>query len=437
MIIGGLRASWLSPLAGILLCASLAACAGPPKGVLLPVAERAPGTATVDMIVATTRSPGETPVDMFTGERGREPAFANITVSIPPDSARTAGEVQWPSRVPGNPATDFVTLRADRLDRQAALDWFHKAVARTPKRRVLVFIHGFNNRFEDAVFRFAQIVHDSGSPVVPVLFTWPSRASILAYGYDRESSTYSRDALETLLTALARDPAVGEISVLAHSMGNWVTLEALRQMAIRNGRVAPKIRNVMLAAPDVDVDVFRTQLAAIRAPRPNVTLFVSQDDRALAVSRRIWGSSARLGAIDPEMEPYHTDLPRDGITVIDLTKLQTGDRLNHGKFAESPEVVQIIGQRLVAGQTMTDQRVGLGDRIIQLTAGAASTVGTAAGLVISAPVSVLDETSRGNYGTHVERLGGSISDTAEATGTLIVPQTSGHRRGTAAELPPP
>ncbi|KZE36050.1 alpha/beta hydrolase [Chelatococcus daeguensis] len=437
MVVGGLRVWWLKPLAGILLCTSLAACAGPPKGVLVPVATGAPGAATVDMIVATTRSAGATPAEMFTGERGRDPAFARITVSIPPDSARTVGEVQWPSRVPGNPATDFVTLRADRLDRQGALDWFHKAVARTPKRRVLVFIHGFNNRFEDAVFRFAQIVHDSGSPVVPVLFTWPSRASILAYGYDRESSTYSRDALETLLTALARDPAVGEISVLAHSMGNWVTLEALRQMAIRNGRVASKIRNVMLAAPDVDVDVFRTQLAAITRPRPNVTLFVSQDDRALAVSRRVWGSSARLGAINPEAEPYHTDLPRDGITVIDLTKLQTGDRLNHGKFAQSPEVVQIIGQRLVAGQTMTDQRVGLGDRIIQLTAGAASSVGTAAGLVISAPVSVLDETSRGNYGAHVERLGGSLADTAEATGTLLVPQTSARRQGTAAERPSP
>lgn len=437
MVFGGLRASWLKPLAGVLLSASLAACAGPPKGVLLPVAERAPGTSTVDMIVATTRSPGETPVEMFTGERGRDPAFAHITVSIPPDSARTIGEVQWPSRVPGNPATDFVTLRADRVDRQEALDWFHKAVARTPKRRVLVFIHGFNNRFEDAVFRFAQIVHDSGSPVVPVLFTWPSRASILAYGYDRESSTYSRDALESLLTALARDPAVGEISVLAHSMGNWVTLEALRQMAIRNGRVAPKIRNVILAAPDVDVDVFRTQLAAIRTPRPNVTLFVSQDDRALAVSRRVWGSSARLGAINPESEPYHTDLPRDGITVIDLTKLQTGDRLNHGKFAESPEVVQIIGQRLVAGQTMTDQRVGLGDRIIQLTAGAASTVGTAAGLVISAPVSALDETSRSNYGNHMQHLGGSLADTAHATGTLLLPQQQRHTGSPTPELPPP
>ena len=65
------------------------------------------------------------------------------------------------------------------------------------------------------------------------MFTWPSRGSVWAYGYDRESANYSRDALERLLQFLSKDPAVGEISVLAHSMGNWVALEALRQMAIR------------------------------------------------------------------------------------------------------------------------------------------------------------------------------------------------------------
>src|SRR6185312_8253 len=156
-------------------------------------------------------------------------------------------------------------------------------------------------------------------PVVPVLFTWPSRGSILAYGYDRESNTYSRNALETTLRALASDPDVGEISILAHSMGNWVTLEALRQMAIRDGRVAPKIKNVLLAAPDVDVDLFRESILDMGKVHPNFTLFVSQDDRALAISRRIWGDAVRLGAIDPDQEPYRSALQQADITVLNLT----------------------------------------------------------------------------------------------------------------------
>lgn len=383
------------------------------RGVLVPVGGSVAGATAVDMLVATTRKQVD-PAEMFSGERGSTPAFANITVSIPPSGARQIGEVQWPRQVPGNPATDFVTLKADVIDRTQALAWFHRSLRTTPKRQVLVFIHGFNNRFEDAVFRFAQIVHDSNARVVPILFTWPSRGSVLAYGYDRESTAYSRNALESLLKAISRDPAVDEISILAHSMGNSLALETLRQMAIRDGRVAPKLRNVLLAAPDVDVDLAREAIVDMgpRPQRPSFTLFVSQDDRALALSRRVWGSEARLGAIDPSQEPYRTQLERADVTVLDLTKLRAGDRLNHGKFAESPEVVQLIGKRLAEGQTVTDSRVGLGDRIVQVTAGAAAAVGTAAGLAVSAPVAVVDPQTRQSLGEHVDSLGRSLSNAA-------------------------
>jgi esterase/lipase superfamily enzyme len=78
-------------------------------------------------------------------------------------------------------------------------------------------------------------------------------------------------------------------------VGNWVTLEALRQKSIRNGKIADKIKNVMRAAPDVDVDVFRTQIHRMGAARPQFKLFVSQDDRALGLSEHIWGDVPRLG----------------------------------------------------------------------------------------------------------------------------------------------
>ncbi|MBM6596332.1 alpha/beta hydrolase [Microvirga pudoricolor] len=393
--------------AALALAVSLSACSTL-RGTLVPVAGTAQGTSQVDMLVATTRLPAD-PVEMFSGARGPALSFANITVSIPPESARKVGEVQWPSRVPGNPATDFVTLKADVIDRKQALTWFNRAVAKVPKRRVLVFIHGFNNRFDDAVFRFAQIVHDSSAPVVPVLFTWPSRGSILAYGWDRESSTYSRNALETVLKALAQDPSVGEISILAHSMGNVVTLEALRQMAIRDGRVAPKIRNVLLAAPDVDVDLARQQIKDMGPNHPDFTLFVSADDRALAFSRRVWGDSVRLGAIDPEVEPYRSELEATKINVINLTTLKSDDSLNHSKFAQSPEVVQMIGQQLASGQVLTDNRVGVGDVIIGAAAGAASTVGKAAGVIVSAPVAIVDPRTRENLGEHVQDLGETLT----------------------------
>jgi esterase/lipase superfamily enzyme len=392
------------------LALGLTGCASP-RGTLLPVAATVPGASTVDMLVATTRMRANDPQEFFSGNRGPELSFAEFTVSIPPAANRQEGEVQWPRSVPGNPATDFVTLKADVIDRKQATAWFSRTVRSVPQRRVLVFIHGFNNRFDDAVFRFAQIVHDADARVVPVLFTWPSRGSVLAYGYDRESNAYSRNALESTLRMLANDPAVGEISILAHSMGNWVTLEALRQMAIRDGRVAAKIRNVLLAAPDVDVDLFREAVVDMGQSRPSFTLFVSQDDRALAISRRIWGDATRLGAIDPDQEPYRSEFDTSGITILNLSKLKTDDPLNHSKFAESPEVVRIIGRELAEGQTLTDSRVGVGDRIIQVTAGAAAAVGTAAGLAVSAPVAVVDPRTRENFKGHVDSLGQAVSGT--------------------------
>lgn len=405
-----------STVAATLAVLALTGCAGDVRGTLVPVAAAAPDASRVTMLVATTRKADADAGVLFSGERAA-PSFAEITVSLPPDAARRVGEVQWPSRLPGNPETDFVTLKVDRLDRGQALKRFHQAVQRVPKRRVLIFVHGFNNRFEDAVYRFAQIVHDSGAKVAPILFTWPSRGSVFAYGYDRESNNYSRTALENLLQALARDPAVGEVSILAHSMGNWVTMEALRQMAIRNGEVAPKITNVMLAAPDVDVDVFRSQILEMTGRRPRFTVFVSRDDRALAVSRRIWGSTARLGAIDPEIEPFRSQLEAAKIYVLDMSKLRTGDRLNHGKFAESPEVVQLIGTRLIAGQPITDSRTGLGERLVQITAGTAAAVGTAAGLAVSAPLAVVDPHTRQNMADHADEFGRSLRSAGDAVAT--------------------
>lgn len=406
-MIGYMRRSVFNSLTvAALVVGSLTACATRPTGVLQPVAA-SPAAGRVEMLVTTMRDRSDNPGEMFSGERALAPAFAEITVSIPPRDVRKVGEVAWPRTLPPDPATDFAALKAEQVNQATAEKWLSANVRKSPDRSVVVFIHGFNNQFEDAVFRFAQIVHDSNVNSVPILATWPSRGSLLAYGYDRESTNYTRNAVESLFQYLARDPEIKEVSILAHSMGNWLALESLRQMAIRNGGLPAKFKNVMLAAPDVDVDVFRSQIADMGTQRPRFTLFVSRDDRALALSRRVWGDVSRLGAIDPEQSPYKEELAANKITVIDLTKIKAGDELHHSKFAESPEIVQLIGTRLSTGQTLTDSRHGIGDTIVSATAGAAQTVGTAAGLVISAPVAIVDHNTRQNYGDHIEALAGS------------------------------
>jgi esterase/lipase superfamily enzyme len=395
---------WRVPILALfgLLALAIAGC-GHVVGVLQPVSVKAPGTSRVDMLVVTTRAPSKDPRLLYTGQRDQNYSVDEISVSIPPDSARKVGEVQWPRRLPPNPEKDFTTVAVKRLPPEATAGraWLHRNLPKNGK--VLVFVHGFNNRYGDAVYRFAQIVHDSDADAAPILFTWPSAGRLFDYNYDRESTIYSRDGLETVLRFLAEDPQVSEITVLAHSMGTWLAMESLRQMAIRDGRVAPKIKNVILASPDIDVDVFGRQFQDLGDRHPKFTVFVSRDDRALAVSRFVAGNVNRLGQIDPEAEPYRSEATKDGISFIDLTRLKApGGDLNHDKFASSPEIVRAIGTRLVNGQSLSESQIGLGDSITILAAGTAKAVGTGAGLLVSAPLSVVDPATRRNLGSQAD-----------------------------------
>lgn len=390
-----MSANWKGLLAVVLSAMMAASCAGRPKGVMTPVAfaSQSPTAAKVEMLVATTRLASNNPSTLFNGERSPQPSLTDITVSIPAGSGRKIGDVQWPERLPPNTKTDFAVTSVKTLTSAAqGLDWFRQ---HGNGGHALVFVHGFNNTYEDAVFRYAQIVHDSGAQVTAIMFTWPSRAKLRDYNYDKESTNFSRTAFENTLRYLARDPSVKDITVLAHSMGTWLAMESLRQMAIRDGRVDPKIVNVILASPDIDVDVFARQFVELSEPRPKFTIFVSQDDRALAASRLISGNVDRLGRIDPAAEPYKSKLERAGITVVDLTKLKTTDSLNHGKFAESPEIVQLIGGRLAKGQTLSGKDIGLLEGATVLVAGTTAAVGAAAATVATAPIDAANAAATG------------------------------------------
>jgi len=362
--------------AATMLLLVLAGCARP-DGVLIPVTVGDEVGQKVDMLAATTRAPSETPGVVFSGERGDSLAFTNIVVSIPPN--REVGSIQWPRQVPADPSREFAVTRVDPLRRDQVGTWFRGLPQW--RRRVLVFVHGFNTPFDAAVFRFAQFVHDTDARLAPVLFTWPSRGRATEYIYDRESTNFSRSDLAYVLDTAAKSPQVDEVIVLAHSMGAWLAMEALRDLALRNGRVPPKIRNVVLASPDLDIDVFERQMQELGPKRPQMTIFVSRNDSALGLSRFLAGSVERVGAVDLSQPEYAARLERaNGITVLDLTALQGGDSLNHTKFATQPDIVQLIGQRMVAGQKVSDETPS--------GAGAVQAVGGAVGGVITAPIRI-------------------------------------------------
>lgn len=394
------------PLALVVLAASVSVsgCAGVPRTTLEPVKERVAGTRLVDMLVATTRAPSKVPGEVFDGRRGGEVSFDNVVVSVPPDSVRKPGEVIYPPQNPGDPARQFVAHKIEPLGLKGAIAWYDRVAG--PKKRVLIFVHGFNNTYEDAVLRFAQISTDLPIEAAPVLFTWPSGGSVFDYLYDRDSANYSRDALETMIQQITDSPDVEEVTLLAHSMGGWLAMEAVRQLAIRNGGHVPKkLSNIILASPDIDVDVFVTQLNQIGEASRRITIFTATDDVALDVSRRIAGSDQRLGSIDITRPFVRKALLQRGIAAIDLSAATSSDGLNHINFADSPEMVTAIGERLAAGDDISGSHPGLAETVGATALGAAQGVGSAIGAGLTAPVAVIDPEARRRLGRQFSRSG--------------------------------
>ena len=209
------------------------------------------------------------------------------------------------------------------------------------------------------------------------------------YLYDKESANYSRRALEDLILQAARSPDVDDVTILAHSMGAWLAAEALRGVAMREKSIPAKVKNVILASPDIDIDVFRRQFIEMGPKRPHFAILTSTRDKALEVSGWLSGGVDRVGGSD--LRPYASVLEELGVSVIDTSAIASNDPLGHNAFADSPEIVRLLGRRL-AGQSLSGREAS--HSRISIGVAAANFAGSAARVAVAAPVSVISGEAR-------------------------------------------
>lgn len=312
--------------------------------MLVANAAQAPDARDHRILVATSRARDPQPGAFYSGERSPSLDFAAFDVSVPPTHVN--GHVEWPRQAPGDPRTDFVMRDGRYLSGETEfVAELNRQLAARPKgqRKVLFFIHGYNTQFAEGLYRFAQVVDDARSTAVAVHFSWASRGALSEYVYDNNSATAARDRLEHVFRLVAASD-VDKINILAHSMGNWVTVEAIRNIRIKgDAPAAGKIGAIVLAAPDIDIDVFKSQMRRIGKPKQPYLVVISQDDRALAASRFLAGGKNRLGD-----DPNEAELPALGAIVVDLTAVKGMDATNHDKFAEiakiAPELDTVLSK---------------------------------------------------------------------------------------------
>jgi esterase/lipase superfamily enzyme len=336
------------------------------------------------IFVATTRAAAENRQEVFSGGRSPDLHFAHVDMTVPAIHKTGAIERRKKNQR-ADPAKFFVAADIAGHPDDEAFSRALRADIASHEGRALVFIHGYNTSFDGAVYRMTQIAHDAKYSGTPVLFTWASGGKTVDYVYDNNSATAARDQLEKTLRLVA-DSGAKRVDIIAHSMGNWVTMEALRQLAITGDRdLDGKLGDVVLASPDIDVDVFKTQMRRYGKPDKPFILFLSGDDRALRVSGLIAGNRPRLGGYEDA-----ADIASYGVVAVDLTKVDAGDALNHAKFADNPTLVTLLGARLRQDSTLGAGDRDVTDRIGKLTGGIGQTLTSAADIVITTPFEVLN-----------------------------------------------
>jgi esterase/lipase superfamily enzyme len=184
-------------------------------------------------------------------------------------------------------------------------------------RDLLVFVHGYNVSFEEAVLRTAQIAYDLAFPGEAICYSWPSQGGVLEYLVDAANVSWTVPHLVGFLESLQRDVAPRRIHLLAHSMGNRAVTAALQLLAAKRGPdAAPLLEQVVMAAPDVDAEVFGQYLVpAMRSVGRRLTLYASERDDALTLSSTIHGGPrAGSGGEDVVVVPGLDTVEVSGVT---------------------------------------------------------------------------------------------------------------------------
>lgn len=301
---------------------------------------------TVDVFYGTNRKPQEATGsnENYGGERNREGPmeYGKTSVSIP--LHHKIGVVERPRwyklEFSEDPKKHVVILELDKMDADTFFGTVSSTAGERPRNEALLFIHGFNVAFDDAVRRTAQIAFDLDFGGVALTYSWPSQASLTAYTVDEANAEWSIPHLTNFLMDLQAKTGIEKIHVIAHSMGTRVLSYALANA--KDEGFDLDLHNVILAAPDIDADIFKDQILPKMAQTTDkLTMYASSDDTALKLSQSIHGNS-RLGLSGASL------FVLSGMDTVNASGIDTS-MLGHGYYGSHKVVVTDIFNLVIKG----------------------------------------------------------------------------------------
>jgi esterase/lipase superfamily enzyme len=254
-------------------------------------------------------------------------------------------------------------------------------LAQTAHKDVFIFVPGVNTTFDDNVFRAAEVWHFMGRVGVPIAYSWPAGlGGIRGYAYDRESGEFTVSHLRHFIQAVAECPDVERVHLVAHSRGCDVVISALRELNIgyraqgKSTQKELKLENLILAAPDVDEDVFKQRFVSenlLQAAR-RTTVYASQYDRAIELSDLIFASRRRLGVfsvrdVNPKMRQMLAKLPNVQFIECKLSGLWIGHSYVFEHPAALSDLILVLRDRRDPGAENGRPLAHPGEGIWELT----------------------------------------------------------------------
>ncbi|MCK0103835.1 alpha/beta hydrolase [Pseudohalocynthiibacter sp. F2068] len=229
---------------------------------------------------------------------------------------------------------------------------------RANRRDVVIFIHGFNNGFDDGVTTLANIWHSTGRIGVPIVYSWPADSSgLFGYFTDRESGEFSIFHLKEFLRALSSVTELERIHLIAHSRGTDVATSALRELVIaeraagRDPRRSLKLDTLILAAPDLDFGVVCQRLIAEQFGPAfgQIIVYMNSKDGALGLSQTLM-AGLRFGRISSENLGESERVIFKRIQNVNFIEVeQVRGQSGHAYFRENPAVLSDIALALRTG----------------------------------------------------------------------------------------
>jgi esterase/lipase superfamily enzyme len=290
------------------------------------------------------------------GNKRGELKYGICKVSVP--KQREPGQFNTPFafyviQLPEDPEKHFVVTELQE-HREEFFRELQAKVSASRERNAFVFIHGYNVPFPDAVKRTAQLTVDLEFAGAPICYSWPSQGDLAEYLQDSTNAELAAYKLKQLLLDLNAESGAKEIHLVAHSMGNDVLTRALKELGKDAlGHADCVYREVLLTAPDIDTEIFETQiLPAFLSPKQRITLYASANDKALNASFDFRGSP-RAGLAGKHL------LVAKGVETIDVSALDTGF-LGHAYYGDHPLVVgdmlSVLQKHLPPGERGLQER---------------------------------------------------------------------------------